>query len=202
MTKVVFDISMSLDGFVTGPGADVHHGLGIGGEPIHEWVFDAKTDTDQEVLEQASARSGAVLMGRRTFDIVDGPDGWSEDVGYGAEHGPAEPPQFFVVTHSAPEQVRLPLPFTFVTDGVERAVELARDAAGDKDVFCMGGADLGDQLVRAGLVDELVIHVAPVLLGDGTKLFDRLGTAPVRLEKTRVLDTPRATHLCYRVVTD
>ena len=117
MTKVVADISMSLDGFVTGPDPDLQHGLGRGGEPLHSWAVDSDAEVDAEVLHEATERSGAVVMGRRLFDIIDGPGGWNDEMGYGA--GLVGTPPFFVVTHYAPERVRLGLRFTFVTDGPE-----------------------------------------------------------------------------------
>ena len=150
MTRVVADITMSLDGFVTGPGADPQHGLGIGGEPLHDWVMQPD-EVDTEVLREATEMSGAVVMGRRLFDVVDGPDGWSDEMGYGA--GLAATPPFFVVTHSPPAQVRLGLHFTFVSDGPASAIRQARAAAGDKAVFVMGGGDVVRQCVDGGLVD-------------------------------------------------
>ena len=114
MAKVVADISMSLDGFVTGPDPDLAHGLGTGGEPLHAWTLESD-EADAEVLRQATDASGAVVMGRRLFDVVDGPGGWSDEMGYGA--GLAATPPFFVVTHSVPQAVRLGLDFTFVTEG-------------------------------------------------------------------------------------
>jgi dihydrofolate reductase len=199
MTKVVADISTSIDGFVTGPGADPAHGLGIGGEPIHAWVFDPDSAVDRDILASAMAETGAVIMGRNTFDVIDGPDGWSDEVGYGGETD-AAPPPIFVVTHEAPEKVRLTARFTFVTDGVEQAVEQARKAAGDKDVFIMGGADVVTRCVAAGLVDEVRLHVAPLLLGAGDRLFDRLTEltdGPIPLTIASVVPSPHATHVTY-----
>src|SRR6185295_11011692 len=133
MPKVIADITMSLDGFVTGPGADVEHGLGDAPE-LHAWVF-GQDPVDIEILEGATAASGAVVMGRRLFDTVNGPDGWSKDMGYGA-HQVGTPP-FFVVTHSAPRDVRLEselgMRFTFAPN-VETAIDQARAAATKGDV--------------------------------------------------------------------
>jgi dihydrofolate reductase len=195
MTKVVADISMSLDGFVTGPDPDLEHGLGRGGEPLHTWAVSSDDDVDAEVLRDATEGTGAVVMGRRLFDIIDGPHGWSDDMGYGAAH--AATPPFFVVTHSAPDHVRLDLTFTFVTDGLEGAIEQARAAAGAKDVVVMGGGDVVRQCVDAGLADELRIHLAPIVLGAGTPLFAGSGRHQLVQRAVRVSTT--ATHLTYSV---
>ena len=192
MTRVVADISMSLDGFVTGPDPDLEHGLGRGGEPLHTWAMEGN-DVDVEVLRDATESSGAVVMGRRLFDLVDAPQGWNDEMGYGA--GLAATPPFFVVTHSAPEHVRLGLRFTFVTDGLEAAITQARAAAGDNDVIVMGGADVVRQCVDAGLVDELRIHLAPIVLGGGTPLFAGAGRRQLVQRSVRV--SPHATHLTY-----
>jgi len=184
---------MSLDGFVTGPDPDMDHGLGHGGEPLHTWAIDSDDEIDAAVLRDATNASGAVVMGRRLFDIVDGPKGWNDEMGYGAAHA-AQPP-FFVVTHSAPEHVRLDLDFTFVTDGVESAVKRARDAAGTKDVYIMGGGDTVRQCVDAGVVDELHIHLSPIVLGGGTPLF--AGAARHEMVQQSVLVSRTATHLTY-----
>ena len=194
MTKVVADITISLDGFVTGPEPDLEHGLGHGGEPLHTWAFsDDPVDVAQ--LRTGTERSGAVIMGRRLFDIIDGPGGWNEDVGYGA--GEAGTPPFFVVTHAAPEARRLELDFTFVTAGVAAAIEQARGVAGAKDVVLMGGGDVIAQALDAGLVDELRLHLAPMILGAGTPLFDGVGRREMR--QTDVQVSRHATHLTYEL---
>ncbi len=195
MPKVVADISMSLDGFVTGPDPDLAHGLGTGGEPLHAWALESDDEADAEVLRQATEASGAVVMGRRLFDVVDGPGGWSDDMGYGA--GLAATPPFFVVTHSVPQAVRLSLDFTFVTEGLEAAIDQARAAAGAKDVFVMGGANVIRQCVVAGLADELRIHLAPIVLGAGTPLF--AGGERRQLVQRSVRVSSAATHLTYGV---
>jgi dihydrofolate reductase len=194
VTRVVADITMSLDGFVTGPGADPQHGLGIGGEPLHNWVMEPD-DVDTEVLTEATEMSGAVVMGRNLFDVIDGPDGWSDDMGYGA--GLAATPPFVVVTHAPPAKVRLGLDFTFIIDGVAAAIEHARRAAGDKAVFVMGGGDVVRQVVDAGLADELRIHLAPIVLGAGTPLFH--GASRRELLQRSVRVSRNATHLIYEV---
>jgi dihydrofolate reductase len=192
MPKVVADITMSLDGFVTGPHAGPTSGLGDGGEPLHEWVMHPEP-LDEEVLATSTEESGAVVMGRNLFDVIDGPEGWSDDMGYGAGH--AATPPFFVVTHSPPARVRLGLDFTFVTKGVEAAVEQAQAACGDKHVFVMGGGDVIRQVVDGGLADELRIHLAPIILGGGTPLF--ADSTYRTLVQTTVRPSKAATHLTY-----
>jgi dihydrofolate reductase len=197
MTKIVADISMSLDGYVTGPDPDLEHGLGRGGEPLHTWALDSSDGIDAEVLREATEASGAVVMGRRLFDIVDGPHGWNDEMGYGA--GLAGTPPFYVVTHSVPKNVRLDLDFTFVTDGLDAAINQARTAAGPKDVFVMGGGDVVRQCVDGGLADELRIHLAPIVLGSGTPLFVGSGRHQLVQRSVRVSST--ATHLIYSLKT-
>jgi dihydrofolate reductase len=197
MTKVIADITMSLDGFVTGPDPDLDRGLGRGGEPLHTWAVDSDDEVDAKVLRDAMDVSGAVVMGRRLFDIIDGPHGWSDEMGYGAEL--AGTPPFFVVTHSAPDRVRLDLDFTFVTEGVEATIEQARAAAADgaKDVVVMGGGDVIRQCVDLGLADELRIHLSPIILGGGTPLF--AGSQRHELVQRSVDVSTTATHLIYDV---
>lgn len=192
MTKVVADITMSLDGFVTGPDPGPEQGLGRGGEPLHTWVH-SDHEVDREVLREIADTPRAVVMGRRLFDVIDGPHGWSDEMGYGAGH--ATRPRFFVVTHSAPEKVRLDLDFTFVTGGLASAIDQARAAAGDKDVVVMGGGDVIRQCVDAGLADELIIHLSPILLGSGTPLL--VDCHQRQLVQRDVRTSPNATHLTY-----
>jgi dihydrofolate reductase len=186
MSKIVADISMSLDGYVTGPNpADI--------EQLHAWVFDGDV-LDAALLRENVEATGAVVMGRRLFDIVDGPKGWSDDEGYGP--GIKAAPPVFVVTHSRPQTVRLKRQMTFVTDGVAAAITAARKAAGPKDTVVMGGADVISQSLSIGLVDELRIHLAPIILGAGTPLFK--GGVSVPLVQRLVRASQRATHLTYR----
>ena len=192
MTRVVADITMSLDGFVTGPDPDPEHGLGRGGEALHAWI-DSGDEVDRAELREIAEAPGAVVLGRRLFDVVDGPHGWNEEMGYGGRH--ATTPPFFVVTHAAPERVRLALDFSFVTDGLAAALERARAAAGARDVYVMGGADVIRQCIDAGLADELRLHLAPVLLGAGTALL--AGAGPRHLVQRDVRVSPTATHLTY-----
>ncbi len=195
MAKVIADISMSIDGFVTGPDPDLEHGLGHGGEPLHVWAF-SDDEVDAQVLASSTERSGAVVMGRRLFDIVDGPNGWNDEMGYGARQ--AGTPPFFVVTHTKPESIRLELDFTFVTDGLAAAIQLARAAAGTMDVVVMGGGDVVRQCVDDGLADQLVLHLSPIILGAGTPLF--LGATRRELRQRDVGVSPNATHLTYDVL--
>lgn len=195
MAKVVADISVSLDGFVTGPGPDLEHGLGAGGEALHTWAF-AGDAIDAEVLAETVDATGVVIMGRRLFDIVDGPYGWNDEVGYGAAAAGQQP--VLVVTRTPPETVRLADRFTFVVDGAGSAVSKAIAMAGDRDVVVMGGAETIRGCLEAGLLDELRLHLSPVLLGSGTPLFVP-GTAPRNLRQIHVRPSGTATHLTYRV---
>src|SRR4051794_34477670 len=194
MPKVIADISMSLDGFVTGEGADVQHGLGDAPE-LHTWVMEQDA-VDTEILEGSTAASGAVVMGRRLFDTVNGPDGWNKDMGYGADQ--TGTPPFFVVTHAPPPDVRLErdlgMRFTFATDLVA-AIDQARSAATDGHVVIMGGGDVIGQALEQGLVDELRLHLAPMLLGSGTPLF-KPGTRQM-YRQTDVRPSSNAVHLTY-----
>jgi uncharacterized protein YndB with AHSA1/START domain/dihydrofolate reductase len=197
--RVVVDITMSLDGYVTAPGVDLEHGLGVGGDALHAWAF-SQTPREEAILATTFKRSGAVIMGRRTFDIVDGPNGWSDEVGYGARQDQSAAPPAFVLTHEAPEKVRLADRFRFVTDGPASAIRQAKAAAGDKDVVIMGGGSTCYEFLRAGLVDVMTIHLAPLILGGGTPLFP--GDAKVRLELLESEMTACAQHLTYRVLAD
>jgi dihydrofolate reductase len=204
MTRIIADISVSLDGFVTGPDPGPRNGLGVGGEALHTWAFSDDVD-DRRILREATRRSGAVVLGRRLFDIVDGPAGWDDTTGYGA--GEVGTPAFVVVTSSPPQSLRLvDLDWTFVTTGLsdavgvarERAVAASSDRGEDLDVVLMGGgAPLASALV-GGLVDELTLHLAPVLLGAGTPLFT--GGAARTLVRRSVTPTSTTTHLTYAVV--
>ncbi len=191
MTTVHFDVSMSLDGFITGPGEAVGRPLGDDSGRLHDWMFGAKTGADADVLDELYDRTGAILMGRRMFDV--GVEPWGD------------PPPFhmpvFVLTHKARE----PLPrrggttYVFVTDGIEAGLEQAKAAAGEKDVGIWGGAKIMRQYLKAGLLDEMQIHLVPVLLGDGVRLFEDLGPGRIELERTRSIQTLGATHLRFRV---
>jgi len=194
---IVADITMSLDGFVTGPDPGPGRGLGHGGRPLHAWAFDPDSEVDARVLREAVEATGAVVMGRRTFDVVDAPSGWSEDVGYGARHATAPP--VFVVTHEPPRSVRLVDRFAFVRDGPAAAIDLAAAAAGGRDVVVMGGADVVRQALALGRLDVLRIHLAALLLGAGTPLFTGAAGMPRTLVLESAVASPNATHLTFRV---
>ena len=191
MATIISGISMSLDGFVTGPNVDRAHQLGDGGEVLHRWLWEPDS-RDAELLDAMGRDVGAILMGRRSYDLAEGDGGWGDG-------GPAGAVPCFVLTHNPPDPatVRAPGVFTFVTGGIHDAVEQAGAAAGDK-VVGVHGASSAQQCLAAGLLDELVISLAPVLLGSGTRLFDHL-SGQVQLERTDVVATPNATHLRFRV---
>jgi dihydrofolate reductase len=191
MGKVVFDISMSLDGFITAANRRPEEPMGDGGERLHEWAF-GNDQRDREVLMGGVGGTGAVIAGRRTYD--DSVPWWGAD----GPTGPARLP-VFVLSHDVPEGTPEGGVYTFVTEGIERALELARAAAGDKGVTVMGGAETGQQFIRAGLVDELSIHLVPVLFGSGTRMFEHLGDQPVQLENVEAIQTAAATHLRFRI---
>jgi dihydrofolate reductase len=191
MGKVISGISMSLDGFVTGPNVTREQQLGDGGQALHQWLHEPDP-RDAEYMAEMSKEVGSILMGRRSYDLAEGDGGWGDG-------GPAGPAPCFVLTHNppAPDTVRAPAVFTFVTDGIHSAVEQAKTAAGDK-VVGVHGASAAQQCLASGLLDEIHVSLAPVLLGSGTRLFEHLG-GQIQLEPTNVIDTPNATHLRFRV---
>ena len=195
MPLTVAEISMSLDGYVTGPDPGPEHGLGHGGEDLHTWALDRSDEVVAQVMADGPLAAGAVVMGRRTFDIIDGPHGWQPDSGYvpGVEFSPP----VFVVTHTPPATVRLAAQCTFVTDGLAAAIEQAKSAAVSGHVAVMGGADVVRQAIAERLADQLRLHLAPVLLGAGTALFT--GGIPAGLVQQSVLASRHATHLVYRI---
>lgn len=211
MTQVTCDLTMSLDGYVAGPNQTLEEPLGRGGEGLHEWVFRLKawreqhgleggeSGPDDDVVRETIASAAAHVMGRRMFSSGEGP--WENDPkadGWWGDEPPFRAP-VFVLTHHARERVEKEngTSYTFVTDGLEAAIEQARAAAGDKNVQLDGGASIIQQALQAGLLDELNIHVAPVLLGDGgVRLLD--GLQPAELELARVVESPHVTHLRYR----
>jgi dihydrofolate reductase len=211
MSKVRAHISVSADGYVAGPNESKEIPLGEGGESLHDWAFEleawrkphgmegGEVNASTAVLEEANANVGAEIMGRGKFGPPErGP--WGDDpwMGWWGEDPPFRMP-VFVVTHHEREPLTLSdTTFTFVTDGIQSALQQAREAAGAKDVMIGGGASVIDQYLAAGLVDELELHVAPVVLGGGARLFEGVGP-DVRLEKVRTVDAPGVTHVKYRV---
>jgi dihydrofolate reductase len=193
MSKVIFDISMSLDGFITAANRTREEPLGEGGEELlHGWAF-GEDPVNREYLESAVRAAGAVIAGRRTYD--DSVRWWNAD----GPTGPMRRP-VFVVTHQPPDTSPPGGVYTFVTDGIGAALEQAKAVAGNQDVSVMGGASIGQQYLAAGLVDEISLHLVPVLFGAGTRMFERMGERHVRLEPISVLNTPAAIHARYRIV--
>ena len=203
MGKATTGLSMSLDGFIAGPNDGPGSPLGDGGERLFAWYSGGDTEyrlpgtemvfmvspQSAQLLGEAHTNMEAFVTGRRTFDIS---NGWGGSPPLGVPT--------FVVTHSVPQEwVYQGSPFTFVTDGVESAVEQARAVAGDKNV-ATGAASIAQQCIRAGLLDEIHIDLVPVLLGDGIRLFDHLGAGPIELESTEVIEGAGVTHLTFRVV--
>lgn len=203
MGSVRTGLSVSLDGFISGPNDGPEAPMGVGGERLLAWyaagdteyrlpgsdmVFMVSAQTS-EYLAQTRATTGALVFGRRTFDLTDG---------WGGKH-PLDVP-VFVVGASVPEEwVYEGSPFTFVTDGLESAVEQAKAVAGAKDVG-VGAASIVQQCIKAGLLDEIHLDLVPVLLGGGVSLFDHLGAGPIDLQCTRVIEGTGVTHLTYRVI--
>lgn len=212
MSKVRVHISVSLDGYVAGPNQSQENPLGEGGEGLHDWIVPLKAwrepagmeggeeNANSPIVRDAFANIGAEIMGRGKFGPASrGP--WGDDPwrGWWGEEPPFHKP-VFVLTHHEREPLTLAdTTFTFVTDGIEAALARAREAAGDKDVFIGGGADIINQFLAAGLIDEIELHVAPLLLGGGARLFEGVGP-DVRLEPIRTVEAPGVTHLKYRVV--
>jgi dihydrofolate reductase len=208
MTQFRLNISTSLDGYVAGPHPTLEEPLGAGGELLHEWLIrlaafrrahgmqGGEVNEDTPVFED-SLGAGATIMGRRMFSGGAGP--WEDDPnanGWWGDEPPFHHPVFVLTRHQREPLVLGDTTFTFVTDGIEAALEQARAAAEERDVALGGGADVARQYLDAGLLDELTIHLVPVLLGGGTRLFD--GAAPTELQLTRVVASPTVTHLTYR----
>jgi dihydrofolate reductase len=200
MSKVLAGITMSMDGYVTGPHDRLGAGLGDGGERLHYWVFGGPwtyeggptgelDPVDKAYIDGVFSSGGAWLVGRTMHDVA---DGWGDDPGFGVP--------VFVVTHRPHETVvKGDTTFEFVTDGAAVALDKARAAAGDKNVIVMGGADLLRQYLAAGAVDEFVLTIAPILLGAGKRLFDGIERTDIAFERTGVIESPYATHVRYEV---
>jgi dihydrofolate reductase len=213
MARVIFEITMSLDGFVAGPDQTLEEPLGKGGEDLHEWVTGlaswrerhglegGATGRDSDLVAEWVDRQGALVMGRRMFSGGEGP--WQDDPNADAWWGD-DPPfhvPVFVLTHHPREPVAKQggTTYSFVTEGIESALEQARAAAGDKDVYIAGGATVIQQYLSAGLVDEFLLHVTPILLGGGVRLFENVGGDAGSLELSETISSPSVTHLHYRV---
>jgi dihydrofolate reductase len=210
MGRLKTSISMSLDGYVAGPDQSRENPLGLGGEQLHEWVVPLRAfreghgeeggevNASTPVAEGILGNVGATIMGRNMFG--GGPGPWGDDPwkGWWGDDPPFHHP-VFVLTHHAREPLELQggTTFHFVTEGVESALGRARDVAGDKDVSVGGGAEAVQQYLAAGLLDEILVSVVPVLLGGGARLFENLGEATTRLEQTQVIEAPGVTHVRY-----
>jgi dihydrofolate reductase len=192
MGSVVLVISMSVDGFVAGDNVRLEAPMGDGGDRLHGWLTDAEDPRNREILTRGIANLGAVITGRRNYEMsvrwwgADGPT------------GPARVP-VFVLSHSTPDQSPENGVYSFV-DGIDRTLAAARTAAGDNVISVMGGASVAQQFLRAGLLDQIQLHVVPVLLGSGMRLFEHIGSEAVGLDVVEVIPTSAATHLRYRVV--
>jgi dihydrofolate reductase len=211
MSKLRFKISMSLDGFVAGPSQSVDNPLGIGGMRLHEWAFSlaqfrsmhslegGEVNASTPVVEESLANIGATVMGRNMFGGHPGP--WDAKKPWNGWWGPNPPfhhPVFVLTRHArAPLELEGGTTFTFVTDGIEAALEQARSAARGQDVSLAGGANAARQYFAAGLVDEMEINLAPTLLGSGERLFEGVGDDLRGLELVRTVSTPKVTHLKF-----
>jgi dihydrofolate reductase len=214
VAKLRFQISVSADGFIAGPNPSEDDPLGEGGMQLHQWAFKlaawrephgregGETNASSAVVEETLDNVGATVMGRKMFG--GGPGPWGEDPwdGWWGDDPPFHAP-VFVLTHHEREPLEKDggTTFTFVTDGIESALERAKQAAGGKDVSLGGGADVAQQYLAAGLIDELDLNLVPVLLGEGRRLFDNLTGSSIGLEQIRAVEAPGVTHLKYRVTT-
>ena len=211
MSKVRVHISVSADGYVAGPNQSIENPLGKGGESLHDWVValrawrephglkGGEVNASNAVVEESRANVGAEIMGRGKFG--GGPGPWGEPLwrGWWGEEPPFHMPVFVLTRHAREPLTLADTTFTFVTDGIESALEQARAAAAGKDVFVGGGASVINQYLAAGLVDELELHSVPLVLGGGARLFDGVGP-DLELEQIRAVEAPGVTHLKYRVV--
>lgn len=209
MPKLRFEISISLDGYVAGPNQSEEHPLGEGGEQLHEWVVKlaawreahgregGDVNASSPLMEESQSGVGAVIMGRNMFG--GGPGPWGEDPwrGWWGDEPPFHMPVFVLTHHEREPLILGETTFTFVTDGIESALEQAREAAGDQDITIGGGAEAARQYIAAGLVDQMQLNVVPILLGGGARLFEDGAGAGLDLEPVLVVDTPDVTHLRY-----
>jgi dihydrofolate reductase len=207
-----FEISISVDGYAAGPNQSEEHPLGEGGMGLHEWVVKleawrkqhgregGEVNLSSEIVEEYSANVGAVVMGRNMFGGGPGPWGDGSWRGWWGENPPFHVP-VFILTHHEREPLEMEggTSFHFVTDGIESALEQARAAAGEQDIRLSGGAEVAQQYLAAGLLDEMQLNVVPILLGDGARLLEDVGTE-LKLEPVRVVGTPEVTHVKYRLL--
>src|SRR5688572_20271872 len=214
MSKLRFTISMSLDGYIAGPNQSLEEPLGVGGERLHDWAVNTRswrelqgmeggeTGPSSDVLREAHENLGATIMGRNMFGGGRGP--WREPAwkGWWGDEPPYHHP-VFVLTHYAREPLVMQggTTFHFVTDGIESALTQAKEAAGEQDVLVAGGANVAQQYLAAGHIEEMELHVVPILLGTGERLLDNVG-ADLKLELLRTVAGSGVTHLKYRVLTD
>jgi len=213
MSKFRFHISMSLDGYVAGPNMSEDDPLGEGGPQLHEWMVplrafkelqgqdaDGEVNASTPIVEGMFQNVGATIMGRRMFGPASGPWGSDPWRGWWGEDPPYHHP-VFVLTHHAREPLEMEggTTFHFVTDGIEATLERAREAARGRDVLLLGGADVAQQYLAAGLIDELDLSIVPVLLGAGGRLFENIGGARLALEQVRAVEAPGVTHIKYGV---
>ncbi len=180
---------MSLDGFIAGPGITEEHPMGNNGQRLHDWLFAAKTPADNEILDELMNSSGAVICGNITYSTAI--NGVWEAV------TPFTIPAFVLCSQKPKSEVA---GFTYITKGIHDALEKAKIVAGDKNICVMGGAYTIRQFIKAGVIDELHIHIAPILLNAGTRLFETIGHQPISLKKIASTDTPAASHIVYEVV--
>lgn len=212
MAKLRFQVSMSLDGFIAGPNPSEKDPLGEGGMQLHEWAFEleawraphgregGEVNASTPVVEEALTNVGATMMGRKMFGGGPGPWGETPWEGWWGDDPPFHTPVFVLTHHPrAPLEKQGGTTFFFISDGIESALEQAKQAAGGKDVSLGGGADVAQQYLAAGLIDELQLNIPPVLLGDGTRLFEKLPSTDIELEPILVVNAPKVTHLRYRV---
>jgi dihydrofolate reductase len=206
------NITMSLDGYVAGPNQSLKHPLGEGGEQLHDWAFATRTfraihgmeggaaGPDDEIAKEYFQNVGATIMGRHMFGGGDGPWGEKPWNGWWGENPPFHMP-VFVLTHHArkPLEMQGGTTFHFVTEGIHVALERAKDAAQGKDITLGGGANVAQQYLKAGLVDEIDIHIVPTLLGDGARLFGNTGARQAAYECVRIVNSPTVSHYKYRL---
>jgi dihydrofolate reductase len=215
MSKLRCHISVSLDGFAAGPNQSEQDPLGVGGERLHEWIFPlaawrqahgeqgGEVNASTRIVEESLKNVGAAVMGRNMFGPIGG-GAWGDKqwTGWWGDDPPYHYPVFILTHHPRdPVEMKGGTTFHFVTDGIESALEQAKEAASGKDVMLWGGAHVINEYLASGLLDELELHVVPLLLGDGARLFDNLEDAKVQLEQVRAVEAPGVTHLTYRVRT-